>query len=121
MSRNWIREKVDLTQYIPHKHIVFNPEINMNNKDYFRYASGRNDGTFIHSEELIHLCLESLITKTSYPLSKPPIQGCDVDIVYEVGMAHHCMVFGDLNINGNVISGQKESFKIPVKVRYYYG
>ena len=117
-TRDFMKQGVNLKPFVEiYSYIKFNPEVNMKNADCITYIRGGNDGTLCHTEELIEDCLMKLIRGT---LRSEVIAYNPKNITYEIGLAHHCSVYGDIDVNGNVISGQIESFRVPVKVGYNY-
>ena len=100
-------------------HISCNPNLNnRNGAQYQIIRESTHDGTGIFTKELIGDVIRNLANKTSYAIGQN-LQNV-VKVEYEVSNISVACVYGNFDINGIKMQGQRERMRISVICKLTY-
>ena len=99
---------------IPHDHISYDPE---HADQYYRVATSTHDGTLLFTERLIGKLLLLLVNRQSFykPALPHPIGEVMSQISYVVGDLRLASVYGNYEINGHMMYGERQRARLQVR------
>jgi hypothetical protein len=102
-------------------HITYDENMKFGDRQYYMIKESTHDGTCLFTENiLINLLIPLILKTTCFKHTKPADANILKTIKYTLGKIRHAIVFGNFDINGHVMYGQRESVIIPVRCEYVY-
>lgn len=96
--------------------ISYNPKLNKSNSDYEIIRCETTDGTLLFQQGILEELSCLLLNRQSYYKYRSPIKlGQRFDVQYEIGDLKISTVYGNFDINGNIIFGERVRYRLPVK------
>ena len=116
------RERWDPVRYcrengVEPTNITYDPKLRKGDYSIIRQQS--HDGTHIFFHDMMRTIVNLLLKRESYYAKNPPHEGLR-DIRYTVGPIRCAIVYGRVTVGCGEISGQRERYRMPVKVEYVY-
>jgi len=122
-QRGWQREKINPIEFMEKygakaSNITYDPTLRKG--DYSIVRTHSTDSTLALTTMQIGEILNLLIRRESYHKPNPPDMSRLRDIHYVVGPIKKATVWGHVKLKIGVYPGQRERFRMPVKVQYIY-